>query len=266
MCSAPDAASDVQAIGIYPIFDSHLHIIDPRFPLVPNNGYLPELFGVNAYRDRMRGYSLAGGAVVSASFQAFDQTYLLDALQSLGHGFVGVTQLPHTCSDNEVLQLDRAGVRALRFNIARGGSASIEHLPALACRVFELASWHVELYVSANDLEQLYPRLTRLPAISIDHLGLTKNGFPTLLQLVERGTRVKASGFGRIDFDVKQALIDIDQANPEALMFGTDLPSTRAPRAYSDDDVGLIINVLGETKAKQVLFGNAARFYGISAY
>ncbi|HSA40245.1 MAG TPA: 2-pyrone-4,6-dicarboxylate hydrolase, partial [Mycobacterium sp.] len=23
------------------MFDAHLHIVDPRFPLVPNDGYLP---------------------------------------------------------------------------------------------------------------------------------------------------------------------------------------------------------------------------------
>ena len=35
-----------------------------------------------------------GGAVVSGSFQGFDQSYLLDALDQLGPSFVGVTQLP----------------------------------------------------------------------------------------------------------------------------------------------------------------------------
>lgn len=28
------------------IFDSHLHIIDPAFPLVPNKGYLPGPFRI----------------------------------------------------------------------------------------------------------------------------------------------------------------------------------------------------------------------------
>ena len=32
-----------------PIFDAHCHIIDSRFPLVPNNGYLPEPFTVEDY-------------------------------------------------------------------------------------------------------------------------------------------------------------------------------------------------------------------------
>jgi predicted TIM-barrel fold metal-dependent hydrolase len=261
--SKPMPSDQISATSAYRIFDSHLHIIDSRFPLLQNNGFLPEPFGCNTYRERMRGYKLAGGAIVSGSFQAFDQTYLLAALQQLGAGFVGVTQLPYTVTDRELLQLDRAGVRALRFNIARGGSEEIRHLPSMAQRVFELAGWHVELYVKASDLADLAPILAALPAFSIDHLGLTKDGFATLLTLAERGARIKATGFGRVDFDVKTALRDIDSANPAALMFGTDLPSTRAPRAYTDDDFTQVIDALGSERAQAVFFGNAARFYRI---
>jgi hypothetical protein len=44
-------------------------------------------------------------------------------------------------------------------------------------------------------------------------------------------------------------------------MFGTDLPSTRAPRPYQDEDLALVIDALGDEKAGDVLYGNAARFY-----
>jgi predicted TIM-barrel fold metal-dependent hydrolase len=253
--------SDDGVIGNYRIFDSHLHIIDHRFPLVANNGFVPEHFDCEDYRKRTSRYSVAGGAVVSGSFQAFDQTYLLQALKKLGTGFVGVTQLPHTVADDELRMLNDAGVRALRFNIARGGSEEVRHLRAMAQRIFELVGWHVELYIKASDLPDLYPMLTALPAVSIDHLGLTKSGFDVLLRLVERGTRVKAIGFGRVDFDVATALRDIDRANPSALMFGTDLPSTRAPRPYLDDDFRLIIDTLGETRAGDVFLNNARKFY-----
>ena len=33
----------------YPLFDAHFHIIDPRFPLVPNRGYLPDRYTVSDY-------------------------------------------------------------------------------------------------------------------------------------------------------------------------------------------------------------------------
>jgi predicted TIM-barrel fold metal-dependent hydrolase len=243
------------------IFDAHLHIIDSRFPLVPNNGYLPEQFTCHDYLERMRGYRLAGGAIVSGSFQAFDQEYLLDALRTLGPTFVGVTQLPAAVTDERLRELDRAGVRAVRFNVKRGGSESVAHLERVAHRVHGLLGWHVELYVDSRELGDLAPLLPTLPAASIDHLGLSREGLPTLLRLAEQGVRVKATGFGRVDFDVRQALRDLYAANPEALMFGTDLPSTRAPRPYRDDDAALVLDALGEEGAARVLWQNALAFY-----
>lgn len=243
------------------LFDSHLHIIDPRFPLLPSDGWLPAAFTCADYRARMAGFGVAGGAVVSGSFQGFDQSYLLAALQELGPSFVGVTQLPASVSDRQVLDLDAAGVRAVRFNVRRGGSAGLEDLETLARRVHDLAGWHAELYIDSRQLPDLMPVLARLPAVSIDHLGLAKDGFAALLHLAERGARVKATGFGRVDFPVPQALRDLCVANPHCLMFGTDLPSTRAPRPYSDADLALIADTLDEAMARRVLHDNAAGFY-----
>ncbi|MDD2541702.1 MAG: amidohydrolase family protein [Desulfuromonadaceae bacterium] len=248
----------------FPLFDSHFHIIDHRFPLTPNNGYLPEDLTCNGYLAQMSGYDLRGGAVVSGSFQAFDQSYLLDALRSLGPGFVGVTQLPATVSDDEIVALDRAGVRAVRFNLKRGGSEDVRHLDTMARRVHEVAGWHVELYVDSRELDRLYDTLIQLPEVSIDHLGLARDGFSTVLKLAEHGVRVKATGFGRVDFDVPAALKQLYAANPQAVMFGTDLPSTRAPRPYRDEDFLLVAETLGNEAAQAVFFTNAAEFYRFS--
>ena len=67
-----------------PIFDAHLHIIDERFPLVANAGYLPPQFTADAYRAAVAPLGVCGGAIVSGSFQALDQSYLRDALDRLG--------------------------------------------------------------------------------------------------------------------------------------------------------------------------------------
>ncbi len=243
------------------VFDCHFHIIDRRFPLVPNQGYLPDDFACDDYLARMKGYDLAGGAIVSGSFQAFDQSYLRAALTRLGPAFVGVTQLPASVSDEELLELNGAGVWAVRFNLKRGGSEGVEQLEVMARRVHELVNWHVELYVDSRDLAGLFDTLVALPAVSIDHLGLSREGFGVLLRLAERGVRVKATGFGRVDFDVRAALKELYAANPRALMFGTDLPSTRAPRPYADEDLILVVDALGEEGARRVLHDNAVAFY-----
>lgn len=245
----------------YPLFDSHMHIIDKRFPVVSNHGYLPPEFGCKSYLERMSGYNLCGGVVVSGSFQAFDQRYIVDTLKTLGRSFVGVTQLPASVSDEEIQRLNGLGVKAVRFNLQRGGSETIVYLSSMASRVYEIAGWHVELYIDSDELESLHTVLVSLPSVSIDHLGLSGSGLQALIKLAEKGVRVKASGFGRVDFDIAAALKSLYSANPSCLMFGSDLPSTRAPRPYSDNDFILVADALGEKGAAKVFSENAIEFY-----
>ncbi|WP_369821985.1 hypothetical protein [Corynebacterium sp. HMSC068H04] len=65
---------------------------------------------------------MTAGTVVSGSFQGSDQGYLEDSLAQLDN-FVEVTQLPAGATDEEIKRLDSLGVRAVRFNFKRGGSA-----------------------------------------------------------------------------------------------------------------------------------------------
>lgn len=246
------------------LFDSHLHIIDTNYPLVQNNGYIPDTFTCEDYLKKTLDYNLVGGAVVSGSFQAFDQSYLVAALEKLGTGFVGVTQLPVTVSDESLIYLDTAGVRGLRFNLRRGGSETLKHLSSMARRVHELVGWHVELYVDSKYIPELYEMLIKLPAVSIDHLGLSKYGLKDLLKLAEKGVRIKATGFSRVNFAVADVIKAVYEVNPSSLMFGTDLPSTRAPEPYTDNDFKLVVNTLGAEKAGRITSRNALEFYRLT--
>jgi len=244
-----------------PLFDAHLHIIDPRFPLMENQGYLPPRFTTQDYLQAAEPLGIAGGAVVSGSFQGFDQGYLLDALARLGPGFVGVTQIPAESSDAEIRRLDAAGVRAVRFNLRRGGSAGLEDLERLARRVHDLAGWHAEFYIDSREIAAIEARLKALPQVVVDHLGLSREGLPSLLRLVQAGAKVKATGFGRVDVDLEETLQRIAALDPTALLFGSDLPSTRAPRPFRADDIAVIRRALPPAAAEAALWDNAVRLY-----
>ncbi|WP_152345739.1 amidohydrolase family protein [Brevibacterium sp. CFH 10365] len=250
-------------------FDAHLHIVDPNHPLIENNGYLPDPFMVADYRARLQslpevGVEVAGGAVVSGSFQGFDQGYLIEALRELGPNYVGVTQLPTETTDDQIRRLDEAGIKALRFNIARGGSATLDALDSFARRVHDLVGWHAELYIDARTIDDdLAERIASLPAVSIDHLGMHEDGLPTLLRLVEAGVKVKATGFGRVELDPAEVVRRIVDTDASALMVGTDLPSTRARRPFVDADFALLRQVLTPAEADAVFWSNAAEFYGL---
>ncbi|SUA73978.1 Predicted metal-dependent hydrolase of the TIM-barrel fold [Nocardia otitidiscaviarum] len=245
------------------MFDAHVHIIDPRFPLIENEGYLPDPYTIADYKRRMSRFDIDGGAVVSGSFQGTDETFLRAALAELGDGWVGVINLHVDATDEEIISLDRAGVRALRFNLKRAGG-DIVGLTMLALRAYELVGWHVELYIDGSMLGSLEPVISKLPQLSIDHLGMSDDCLPYLLNLVDRGAKVKASGFGRVAMDVGRALRRIHAVNPEALMFGSDLPGTRAGRPFLDTDITLITEAVG-TDLHRVLEDNARAFYRLPA-
>jgi predicted TIM-barrel fold metal-dependent hydrolase len=244
-----------------PVFDTHFHIVDPRFPVMENQGFLPPVFTVDDYRSRVAGLGIEAGTVIAGSFQGTQTEYMYDALEKLGPTFTGVIQIPATVTDEEILRLNAAGVRAVRFNLYRGGSAGIDDLDRLARRVHDVANWHAELYVDASTLGPAFETISNLPKVSIDHLGMTQAGLPNLLKLAECGAKVKATGFGRTEVDVPSALRDLARANPDCLIFGTDLPSQRARRPFLPSDMDLIRETLGDTLAQKVFFDNAVEFY-----
>lgn len=246
-------------------FDAHFHIIDPRFPLTPNQGFLPEPFPVEAYRKRLGNLFPSGGAVVAASFQGFDPAPITEAIRQLGPAFVGVVQLDPITPDREIIQLHEAGIRAIRFNLHRGPPLPPQELVNLAERVHYLAGWHAEFYLDSADLPELAPALRQLPAYCIDHLGLRSAGFETLRSLVAEGARVKASGFGRVTLPLGETMRTLHAANPDALLFGTDLPGTRARRAFDRSDLDFLAEQFAPADLDRILRTNAQRFYGLAA-
>ena len=230
---------------------------------MPNQGYTPPNFPLDEYLAQVKPLGVVAGAVVSGSFQAFDQAYLIDVLGKLGPSWAGVTQIPYDYPDQEITKLNAIGVRAIRFNILRGLNDDIENVVALASRVHAVAGWHCEMYADAATLKPHVARLSKLPQISIDHLGMTQEGVPVLLDLVAAGCKVKATGFGRATVDIPKTLESIAQKNPDALVFGTDLPSTRARRPFMASDIDLIERVLGPDLSKRAFWDNPVAFYKV---
>jgi predicted TIM-barrel fold metal-dependent hydrolase len=245
------------------LFDSHCHIIDHRFPVIANQGYTPPHFPLEDYFAQARPLGVEGGAVVSGSFQGFDQTYLGEALKRLGQGWVGVAQIPPDMPEAEIARLGERGVRALRFNMLRGSIDSVDDVVALATRCHAVAGWHAEIYADAATLKPHVGRLAKLPRIVLDHLGMTEAGLPVTLELVSAGARVKATGFGRVKLKVESALARIAERSPDALVFGTDLPSTRAERPFAPSDIDLVETVLGPALARKAFWDNPRALYRV---
>ena len=246
---------------IMKIFDSHFHIIDFKYPIVENNGYMPPEFTVENYKDRVNKFESLGGAIVSGSFQAFDQSYLNNSLSQFGKEFFGVANIPFNMEEHELNILNKNNVVAVRFNLKRGGSETIDKLEYLSNKLYEQYGWHTELYLDSKDLKEIKKTLKKIKYFSIDHLGLSKSGLKELYNWVEKGIKVKATGFGRIDFNPIEAMKKINKINPEALMFGTDLPSTRAKIPFSYLDIQNITENFDNDDQERIFYKNALKWY-----
>ncbi|MEM7195216.1 MAG: amidohydrolase family protein [Pseudomonadota bacterium] len=244
-----------------PFFDAHFHIIDTDYPIIENNGFTPESYRIPNYMLEVDSFEVLGGAVVSGSFQGTDQGYLIHSLRNLGPGFVGVTNLPIDSTDQQILALDEHGIRAARINLFRGAATTAKDVREIAHRVFDLAGWHIELYLDSSMLGSLETLLPTLPAASIDHLGLRLDGIGTLCRLAEQGIRIKATGFGRLDWQPLESLQLLNNVNPECLMFGTDLPSTRARQRFGSEHYRLITDSFDDQDVARILVQNALKFY-----
>ena len=73
--------------------------------------------------------------------------------------------------------------------------------------------------------------------------------------------KVKATGFGRIDMDPAAPIQAIVAANPDSLMFGSDLPSQRARRPFEPADIDLIRANIDPALERKVFYENAVGFY-----
>jgi predicted TIM-barrel fold metal-dependent hydrolase len=54
---------------------------------------------------------------------------------------------------------------------------------------------------------------------------------------------------------------EIYNTNPNALMFGTDLPSIRASRHFSTQDIKIIENTFDEETCHKIFYKNALNWY-----
>ncbi|PTC00855.1 2-pyrone-4,6-dicarboxylate hydrolase [Thalassospira xiamenensis] len=246
------------------IIDAHFHIYNDKYPMIENQGYLPPPFSIEDYQHRTADLPIVGGAVVSGSFQGFDQKYLKASLEQLGENFVGVTNLPSSVSDARILELKDMGVVGVRVNLKRGVVSGLDNLVDFGRRIWDLAGWHLEMYVDSRELDEVVPKLIKLPKASVDHLGMARSGLSQVRRLAEAGIHIKASGFGRTEVNVQDAVSTLYKINPECLMFGTDLPSTRAERPFNNNDIKTLCNALPDEQAIDRVFAeNASKFYGI---
>ena len=245
-------------------WDCHAHLFGPysQFPLAPQRSYTPPEALDHQYQALLARLGLSHGVLVHPSAYGEDFSLLLHALDTHAN-LRGVVVLRPEMLERGSLDLSdlRArGVRAARFSHRSGtganfaGSASFDDLLSLAPRLAD-AGLHAELWTDTQALPGIASQLRGLPVkVVIDHAGVfdvqqgvDAPGFQTLLSLLSQGLvwvklcvyrNLLGLGPGVGDFEpgrpFHEALV---QANPEALVWGSDWPHLRVDPALDAADL-----------------------------
>ena len=155
--------------------DAHCHVFGPaaEFPFAPERKYTPcdaskqQLFDL---RDHL---GLSRNVIVQATCHGKNNDAMVDALRAAGDLTRGVAMVGPDITDDELRELDEAGVRGVRFNFLKRlvDATPREVFMEIAERVVKIG-WHCVVYFESQDLEDLQPFLTTLPGtIVVDHMG-----------------------------------------------------------------------------------------------
>jgi len=274
--------------------DCHTHIFgDPRrFPFAANRTYTPASASVEEIRRLHRALHTTRVVIVQPSVYGTDNGCTLDAIKQLGSTARGIAVIDEQTPDATLDEMDHAGIRGIRINLATAGQTD----PELGRRRFEAAvkrigarKWHIQMYTQLSVVEAMQRDVAASPVpVVFDHFGgaqatggPAQRGFDVLLDLVRsarayvkvsapyRGSTA-APDFGDMG-PLAKALI---AANVRRILWGTDWPHPdttpgRAPTEISplrQIDDGRVFNQLAtwatSVERTAILVENPRELYG----
>ena len=262
--------------------DSHIHIYDPRFPASRPASRLTRNATVADYRMLQKRLGTSRAVVVQPAAYGFDNAVTLDAIAQLGIANArAVAVVPPTITDAELREMDRLGVRGVRFtqHDPKTAVTTPDMIEPVAARIADLG-WHVQIHMLADRLAEMAEMIARLPCtIVIDHMarippaqGVDHPAFDLVKRLLDSGrTWVKLSGAyldtragppGYIDVRaVARALI---RYAPDRCVWGSDWPHPTETETKPDD--AALLDLLtewstNEETRRRILVENPAVLY-----
>lgn len=271
--------------------DAHCHVFGPGavFPYAPQRKYTPcdapkeALF---ALRDHL---GFARNVIVQATCHGTDNRALVDALQAADGRARGVASVAPAISDAELMALDAAGVRGVRFNFVKRlvDDTPREVYAGIAQRVAALG-WHVVVYFEAVDLPDLFDFIANLPVtVVVDHMGrpdvaqpVDGPGFELFVRLMRENQHVWSKvtcperlsrrgpfaleGEAHPYADVVPFARRLVDAFPDRVLWGTDWPHPNLKSHMPDD--GLLVDFIPQIATTpelqhKLLVANPNRLY-----
>lgn len=278
--------------------DAHVHVFRPDlYPYAADRAYTPGRVTVGQLRRFLDEHSLSRVVIVQPSVYGFDNRAMLDGLRELGARVargVAVVDIA-TVEDNELADLDRAGVAGLRLNVTTRERGDLAKALRAADKRLAGSPWHVQIYAPIAALVAAEREIARLKrAVVLDHFGGIRAGHPgaaeglrTLMRLTRDGPAwVKLSGAYRVSLDratmwndAAPLAVALIEAAPDRLVWGSDWPHTGGhdrkpgsrlkgePFQRIDDHAALaaLADWAGEPAVlRRILVTNPAKLYGFA--
>ncbi|UXS42265.1 amidohydrolase family protein [Agrobacterium tumefaciens] len=264
--------------------DAHCHVFGPgnAFPYADERKYTPcdagkdKLFALRDYLGFDR------NVIVQATCHGADNRALVDALQASNGKARGVATVRDTVSDDELSQLNEAGVRGVRFNFVRRlvDPKPDAYYRTIIDRIAPLG-WHVVIYFEAADLEERWKFFTSLPTtVVVDHMGRPDVSKPvdgpefgrfvklmaeyenvvSKVSCPERLSKTRAPGYD----DVVPFARMLVERFPDRVLWGTDWPHPNMTTHMPDD--GHLVDIIPRIAPtaelqKKLLVENPMRIY-----
>jgi predicted TIM-barrel fold metal-dependent hydrolase len=153
--------------------DCHAHVIAAPevHPYVAERSYTPPPASLEAYKALHRVLGIERAVIVQPSVHGTDNRVTLEAIAGYGPDCRGIAVVDGTVGDKDLTRLHEGGVRGVRLNVLFGGGVGLQALEPLAARIADMG-WHIQLLLDARTMEDLAPRVRRLPVpVVVDHMG-----------------------------------------------------------------------------------------------
>ncbi|WP_261384615.1 amidohydrolase family protein [Vannielia litorea] len=263
--------------------DAHCHVFgpSPEFPFAPERKYTP----CNAGKDKLfelRDYlGFSRNVIVQATCHGKDNRAMVDACRAAGDLARGIASVGPDVTDEELADMDAAGVRGVRFNFVKRlvDATPKEVFIGIAERIAKLG-WHIVVYFEAADLEELVPFLESLPTVLVvDHMGrpdvskgVDHPDFQRFIELMARNENIwtKVTCPERLSLqgppydDVIPYCRAIVERFPDRVLWGTDWPHPNMKSHMPDD--GALVDYIPEIaptpeQQQKLLVDNPMRLY-----
>ena len=258
--------------------DTHMHFYNDRFPSAPTALMTPPNAWVDGYKAVQERLQLDRVVVVQPTTYGTDNSCQLEAMKSFGAKARGIIVPDPALTEPELAELDRAGVRGVRFHMLPGGALDWEVLEETAAKVNNFG-WHVQLQMNGREFPERQALLKRLPGdLVVDHVGrfmgpveVDDPAFKVLLELLETGrcwvklsAPYESSASGPPDWaDVTPEARALVQAAPERMLWASNWPHPGQKNPPDEADLLdlLLAWVDDESVRTRILRDNPAQLY-----